>query len=122
MTYTINGLTCSVPSGYLSFASVIYLLPLVTTSPRFLNLTDGLPFVFGNAENITGITQQIDDQPPVHLPDTVEMVFYSYGPSTYCGEMQTLTEYAQNVIDVQVPIQNGGFNLTGTAYHRSGSL
>lgn len=113
-TYTINSLTCLIPKDYLSYASVIHLLPLVTTSPRFLNLTDGLPFVFGNAENITDRTQQIGNQPPVHLPDAVEMVFYSTGLTTYCG---MFLNKAQNVIDVQVPVQNGGFNLTEATYN-----
>ena len=114
--YTINGLTCPVPKDYLSYSSVIYLLPLVTTSPLFLSLTNGMPFVFGNAENITNRMQQIGNQPPVHLPDVVEMVFYNNGPTTSCSNFHPNTA---QVIDVQVPIQNGGFNLTGASYHAS---
>ena len=34
-TYTINGLTCPVPSDYSSDSSVIHLLPLVTSTPAF---------------------------------------------------------------------------------------
>ena len=113
-TYTINGLTCHVPIAYQSYRSVIYLLPMVTSNPRFVNLTSGLPFVFGNAENITGRTQQIGNQPPVHLPDALEMVFYSMGPNTSCGEYEGLQE---TTIDVQVPIQNGAYNMTGTTFN-----
>jgi hypothetical protein len=73
--------------------------------------------VFGNAENITDRAEQIGNQPPVHLPDVLEMVFYGFGPSTHCGESQTSENQAQNTIVVQVPLQNGAFNLTGATYH-----
>ena len=114
LTYSINGLTCHVPAAYQSYPSVIHLLPMVTTNPRFLNLTYGMPFVFGNAENITDRTQQIGNQPPVHLPDALEMVFYSTGPSTCCG---VLLGGSETTIDVQVPIQNGAYNMTGAAFN-----
>jgi hypothetical protein len=110
-TYTINGLTCPIPNDYLSFTAVDRLLPLVTTNSQFLILTNGSPFVFGNAENITNRTQQIGNHSPVHLPDVVEMVFY--GPYTQCET------WGQDVIVVQVPIQEGGFNITGATYHTS---
>jgi len=116
MTYTVNGLTCPIPSNYLSFAAVLHLLPLVTTNPQFLNLTNGLSFVFGNAENITNRMQQIGNQPPVHLPDVVEMVFYNNGPTTSCSDFHPNTAQA---IVVQVPKQNGGFNMTGATFHTS---
>ena len=113
-TYTINGLTCHVPAAYQFYPSVIHLLPLVTTNSRFLNPTNGTPFVFGNAENITDRTQQIGNQAPVHLPDALEMVFYSMGPSTSCGMYEGLSE---TTIDVQVPIQNGGYNMTEATFN-----
>jgi len=112
--YTINGLTCHVPVAYQSSPSVMHLLPLVTTDPRFLNLTRGVPFVFGNAENITDRVRQVDNQPPVHLPDALEMVFYSTGPNTSCGMLLGGSETA---IDVQVPIQNGAYNMTGATFN-----
>ena len=113
-TYAINGLTCYVPAAYQSYTSVIHLLPLVTTNPKFLNLTGGMPFVFGNAENITDRVQQIGNQPPVHLPDALEMVFYSTGPSTSCG---MLLGGSETTIDVQVPIQNSAYNMTGATFN-----
>jgi hypothetical protein len=112
--YTINGLTCVVPKDYTSYSSVVHLLPLVTTSPRFLNLTEGLPFVFTYAGNITNRTQQIGSQPVQHLPDVVEMTFYSHGPNTTCGMVSAFR--AQSFIDVQVPIQQGNYNVTGATY------
>lgn len=75
-----------------------------------------MPYIFGNAENITGRTQQIGNQPPVHLPDALEMVFYSIGPNTNCGMFLNKSE---SIIDAQVPIQNGEFNMTGTSYGTS---
>ena len=115
-TYTINGLTCHVPAAYQSYPSVTHLLPLVTTDSRFLNITGGMPFVFGNAENITDRTQQVGNQPPVHLPDVLEMVFYSNGPSTSCGMLLGISE---PTIDVQVPLQNGAYNMTGASFNES---
>ena len=113
-TYTINGLTCHVPADYQSNPSVLQLFPLVTTNPRFLNLTSGMPFVFGNAENITDRVQQIGNQPPVHLPDALEMVFYSSGPGTSCSMYFGKSEAT---IDVQVPIQSGAYNMTGATFN-----
>jgi hypothetical protein len=113
-TYTINGLKCHVPTAYQSYSSVVHLLPLVTTNPRFLNLTGGMPFVFGNAENITDRTQQIGNQPLIHLPDALEMVFYSIGANTSCG---MLLGGSETTIDVQVPIQNGAYNMTGATFN-----
>lgn len=115
-TYTVNGLTCHVPAAYQSYPSVVRLLPLVTANPRFLNLTGGMPFVFGNAENITDRIQQVGNQLPVHLPDVLEMVFYSIGPNTSCGMLLGISE---TTIDVQVPIQNGGYNMTGATFNES---
>ena len=112
-SYTINGLTCSVPQAYLRYTSVIHLLPLVTATSGFQSLANEMPFVFGNAENLTNGIQQIGNNPPVHLPDALEMVFYSAGQKTTCG---TFLNRAQVIIDVQVPIQNGGYNLTGATY------
>ena len=111
-TYTINGLTCHVPADYQSYPSVLQLLPVVTTNPHFLNLTSGMPFVFGNAENITDRVQQIGNQPPVHLPDALEMVFYSSGLSTSCSMYFGKSEVT---LVVQVPFQNGAYNMTGAA-------
>jgi len=110
-SYTINGLTCPIPEDYFPYASVTHLLPLVVANSHFQNLTNGMPFVFGNAENIGSGIRQIDNQPPVHLPPALEMVFYSTGKNTTCGT--TGTYY---IIFVQVPFQNGGYNLTGTYY------
>ena len=110
-SYRLNGLTCPVPSDYLRYRSVTSLLPEVTMSPGFLNLAKGMPFGFGNAENITDRILQIDGRPHVRLPDALEMVFYSGGPDTSCG---MLLNKAQAVIDAQVPIQNGAYNITGT--------
>jgi hypothetical protein len=48
---------------------------LIRRPSRLLIVRPNLsPFVFGNAENITDRMQQTDNQPPVHLPDVVEIL------------------------------------------------
>lgn len=118
-TYAINGMTCPIPADYLSFTSVVHLLPLVTQNSQFVGLTSGSRYLFGNAENITARTEQTGNQPPQHLPDVLEMVFYYFGPGTNCGMNQTVTNRAQSVIVVQVPVENGTFDLAGATYHLS---
>jgi len=111
---TVKGLTCPVPSGYTSNTAVAELLPNVVADPRFLNLTHGQPFVFGNAENVTNRTEQIGNQPPVHLPDALEMVFYSQGSATSCS--MYLSD-ATSTIVVDVPIINGNYTLTNATFN-----
>lgn len=113
----MNGLTCSIPAAYLSSTSVVRLVPLVTQSPQFISLANGSRYVFGNAENITGRTQQVGSQPAQHLPDVLEMVFYGHGPDTDCA--MTSANGAQGTIVVQVPLQNGTFDLPIATYHVS---
>jgi hypothetical protein len=111
---TGNGLTCPVPAGYTSNAEVTGLLPKVVADPRFLNLTHGQPFVFGNAEIVSNRTEQVGNQPPVHLPDALEMVFYSQGPATSCS--MYLSD-ATSTIVVDVPIINGNYSLTNATFN-----
>ncbi len=115
MTYTINGLSCPVPTYYLSQPSVTHLLPLVISDPRFHNLTEGQPFVFGNAGNVTGQTLQIENQPVQRLPDYTEMFFYGSGPNTTCA-MDSSANMGTGVLSVHVPIQGGTYNLTGGTF------
>jgi len=119
-TYTVNGLTCPIPADYLSFKATVHLVPIVAQQPQFLNLAKGSPYMFGNAENLTDRTLLIDNQPVQHLPDAVEMVFYTYGPNTLCDETGGLGNLWLGTIVVQVPVQSGGFNLTGATYDKGG--
>jgi len=119
-TYTVNGLTCPIPADYLSFKAAVHLVPIVTQQPQFLNLAKGSPYMFGNAENLTDRTQQVGNQPVQHLPDAVEMVFYTYGPSTSCDETGGFGNPWLSTIVVQVPVQVGGFNLSGAIYNMGG--
>ncbi|GEM_PF-5129131 len=119
-TYTVNGLTCPIPSDYLSFKAAVNLVPMVTQQPQFLSLANGSPYMFGNAENLTDRTQQIDNGPVQHLPDAVEMVFYTWGTSTYCGETGGFVNPWLSTIVVQVPVQNERYNLTGATYNTGG--
>jgi len=119
-TYSVNGLTCPIPADYLSFKAAVHLVPIVTQQPQFLNLAQGSPYMFGNAENLTDRAQQVGNQPLQHLPDAVEMVFYTYGPSTSCDETGGFGNPWLSTIVVQVPVQVGGFNLTGATYNAGG--
>jgi hypothetical protein len=111
---TVNGLTCPVPAGYTSNIAVATLLPKVVADPRFLNLTHDQPFVFGNAETVSNRTEQVGNQPPVHLPDVLEMVFYSQGSATSCS--MYLSDAISTVV-VDVPIINGNYNLTNATFN-----
>ena len=113
---TVNGLTCPVPSGYVSNSAVINLLPNVVADTRFLNLTHGQPFVFGNAETVSNRTEQVGKQPAIHLPDALEMVFYSQGSATSCS---MYLSGAISTIVVDVPIINGNYNLTDATFNQS---
>jgi hypothetical protein len=128
-TYSDNDLTCSSPTG--TTPAVASLVTRVADDSRFTSLTKGSPYVFEYADNITGrsITTGgvLLDGPTqngsviggvtVHLPDLVELVFYSYGPNTSCGD--TGTSMAIDSIVVQVPVDAGGFNMTGATFEPS---
>lgn len=73
-----------------------------------------MQLVFGNAENITDRVQQIGNQPPVPLPDALEMGFYSISPITTCGMFQS---GSKKTIVAQAPTQNGGYNMTGATFN-----
>jgi hypothetical protein len=121
--YTINGLTCADPSDTPN--TVTALVSAITSSQRFLAATNGSQFVLGNYESITdrettsgGKFFSGPDQngtlvggTVINLPDVLELVFYGYGPSTTCARPGGHTAFL--ALDVQVPIQNGVYNMTG---------
>jgi len=111
---TVNGLTCPVPSGYSSNATVTSLLTRVVSDSRFMNLTHGQPFIFGNAEMVSNRTEQVGNQPPVHLPDALEMVFYSQGSATSCSMYPS---DSTSTIVVDVPIINGNYTMTDATFN-----
>lgn len=125
-SYSDNGISCSLPASTPSYLQ--YLTPRIVQSTGFLNLANDSPYVYEYADNITndmvtiggnytngtivgGYTQ--------YLPPMVEMGFYTYGPGTFCGETGTLT--AIHLIIVQVPIENGMFNISEATFHISGA-
>ena len=113
-TYTVNGLTCPFESG--TPANVISLVTKVTQNARFLNATEKGQFMLGNYENITARSESVDGGPIVYLPDAIELVFYS--PQTVASTCQRqLGLYYW--IDVQVPVQDGDFNMTGAQISRA---
>ena len=127
VSYTTNGLTCPVPPDYSTLGS---LMSAVTQDPRFVNLADGETYVFGNGEMITGRTVTTGGTydndtgkavggTTIYLPDAMELVFYGFGPTTFCGQIPGLNSPANQVIVVQVPLQSGEFNMTGATFFNS---
>lgn len=129
-TYNDNGLTCSLSANAAPYVAT--LVPKVTQDSRFLSVANGSAYVFEYTDNITGrsvvmggtlqsgATQngRVVDGTTIQLPDVVEMVFYTFGPDTSCGE--TSSAIAIHSIVVQVPIEAGGFDLTAATFHLSG--
>jgi len=129
--YRDNGLTCSVPVNSVPTA-VAALVSEVTHNPKFLKVANSSPYAFGNAEEITGrflttggtlpsgATQNgsVNGGTTIPLPNVMEMVFYSYGPGTTCGDtgvrLDSITSV--NAMVIQVPIESGGFNMTGATF------
>ena len=116
-SYTVNGLTCPFWEGMSQ--NVISLVQNITRDSRFLNATHDGQFTLGNYENITDGIQIIGGNRTVagttiHLPDVIELVFYgSESGTTTC--QRSANQYV-NVV-VHVPIQGGGFNMTGADFH-----
>jgi hypothetical protein len=75
---TINGLTCPISVDYLSFKAAVHVVPIATQQPKFLNLAKGSPYMFGNVENLTDRTQQIDNQPGVLSDRTIHSQLTKY--------------------------------------------
>jgi hypothetical protein len=130
-SYSDNGLTCTIPADYQS-STTVDLVKQITQNPKFLKVTGASAFVFGNAENITGISVTTGGKllggptqnssavggTTMRLPNELEMVFYSYGSSTTCADT-SLTRDAttfQYAIVVHIPIESGGFDMTGATF------
>ena len=106
--YADNGVDCALPANAPTWLGV--LVPRVTQSPRFLNVSEGMPFLYAHSENITDrvvTSKGVTDQ----LPPVVEIVFNNYGASTACSDLNTVS--VDHIMVAQVPIENGEFNVTG---------
>lgn len=106
--YADNGVDCALPANTKVWLGV--LVPRVTESTQFLNVSEGRPFLYAHSENITdrvlttkGVTTQ--------LPPVVEIVFNNYGSATACSDLFAAT-LNRNLV-AQIPLENGEFNLTG---------
>jgi hypothetical protein len=115
--YTVNGLTCHFWQGTPS--NVTSLVQNLTRDTRFLNATEKGQFMLGNFEKVGPGIQVIGGNRTVagitiHTPITLELVFYSSlsGPTT----CQQLPAEPRAVVVVHVPIQGGGFNVTGADF------
>lgn len=124
--YSINGLSCQFQATTPAYVRDI--VASLGQNARFLSATNGSPFMLGGYGNITDRTQIVGGKllsgptqngsvvggTTIRLPDVVELVFYNVGPNTTCNR-QVGSGFS---IDVQVPIQNGGLNMTGAHIDR----
>ena len=115
---SINGLVCPLPLGTPSNVGV--LAQEVVQTHEFLSATGGLPYKLVSFDYMTD--RMMNSSSPsgsvtTLLPNATELGFASYGPGTSCTESGS--SWAQ-WIDVQVPILDGGYNLTGESVHLVG--
>jgi len=115
-TYSVNGLACHFWQGTPS--NVVSLVQNITRDTRFLNATHNGQFMLGNYENNTDIIQVIGGNRTVagttiHHPDEIELVFY--GTESGTTTCQRSSDQYVTVV-VHVPIQGGGFNMTGADF------
>lgn len=113
-SYSINGLTCSLPQG--TSTSVGLLVQEVASTPRFLAATKGQPYAFAGLSNMTNRWETVKGV-NVTLPSVIDLGFYNNGPSTGCGMYPHTWIYN---IDVEVPIAGGTYNLANESVHFGG--
>jgi cell division protein FtsL len=114
VTITINGLTCQMPTPE---PQILYtLVPQIVQDPRFLNLTQGAMYAFGNGEEMTGSSETVENV-TTRLTDIMEAVFYTYNSSAVCGPPTSLVPWT-NTISVHVPYENGNFNMADATFGR----
>lgn len=134
LNYSVNGLTCSLPGG--TPTSVELLVQRVVLSPQFISKTGGLPYVYLGFDNTTDhviTTGKVTTTAPspgnatsgvnivggvttTRLPDTTELGFATWGPATSCASSGAYFHW----INVQVPIQEGKYNITGAQVFQGG--
>jgi len=113
VSISINGLTCQMPTPE---PQILYsLVPQVVQDPRFLNLTKGEVFVFGNGEKISISERRGNVTSPT--TEMMEMVFYQYNSTTYCGGPTALL-IENNTMFAHVPYENGSFNMADATFGR----
>ncbi|HYB66893.1 MAG TPA: hypothetical protein VEC43_01080 [Candidatus Acidoferrales bacterium] len=119
-TYTINGLTCPISSNNVLYhvsndSRVIPTIEQVIQSPKFLAGTKGMPYGFYYASlNTVGPTYYKNSTTPIYT--ALELGFATYGASTPCVAKGLYL----NWIDVQVPLQNGTFDVAAESVHSLG--
>jgi len=136
--YTVNGLTCPFPNAISAPDAVLAMK--VVQSPSFISMAAGLPYKLFYVDNLTGRTvttgrvitspyspgnttngqRTYENVTTTILPDTTELTFTTWGPTTSCTDVVGAGTYLY-LIEVQVPIQNGGYNMTGESVHLYGA-
>lgn len=134
-SYTVNGLTCSLPQG--TPTNIALLVQKVVQTQSFVSETGGVPYVFqtfgnmtdhvvtiGQATTATGSSgnssiglRTIGTVTTIRLPDATGLEFASWGPNTSCSESGSSFLHWT---DVQVPVQNGQYDLGNLTVHVMG--
>jgi hypothetical protein len=131
-SYDDNGLNCRLP-GYAASASypdMRYLVPRVVHTQAFLRATNGTPYVYSGGDkhgagwiNVGGkiVSSPLQNFSIVGgnttiTPPGMQIYFRSYGPGTSC-EGNNLNAPTSEIW-VDVPIENGAYNMTGMSVHQ----
>lgn len=126
-SYGDNALACTLPTNTPSYLSS--LVPRVVQTQAFITATNAIPYVFDHTSNYStgwitiggkivpgplGNFSIIGGNTTITPPGT-EIVFLSYGPGTSCEGNNLNAPIGQIV--VEVPIENGAYNMTGIVVH-----
>jgi hypothetical protein len=115
---------------------VALLVQKAVLTPQFISKTGGLPFTYLGFDNTTNhviTTGRVTTTPPspgnvtsgvkiiggvttANLPDTTELGFATWGPTTSCANGGVFLHW----INAQVPIQGGKYNVTGELIFQGG--
>ena len=131
----VNGLTCSIPAG--TPLNIVALIQRVVQTPSFASATGGAPYVFqtygnmtdhvviigqatatpGSSGNSTKGIRSVGATATIRLPDATALEFATWGPNTSCAEAGSSFIHW---MDVQVPVQNGQYELGNQTVHVTG--
>ncbi|MDG6991600.1 MAG: hypothetical protein JRM99_09345 [Nitrososphaerota archaeon] len=83
----------------------------VVQSQGFESAAGGLPYTLLSYNNFTNHSIYFNGT-TTYLPNGIELGFVTFGKATTCADPNVSGNWIQS-IDVQVPFQDGGYNVTG---------
>ena len=132
VSYSDNGLNCTLPAyaASSSYPDMNYLVPKVVQTQAFLHATHGTPYVYSGGDkhdagwiNVGGkiVSSPLQNFSIVGgnttiTPPGMQIYFRSYGLGTSC-EGNNLNAPTSEIW-VDVPIENGAYNITGMSVHQ----